>query len=145
MLDTNACLDWLVFRDPGISPLATAIQAGQLRWLACAAMRQELAQMLTHPRLACWQADAAASLAVFDALALMLPPPCAALDTRLRCTDPDDQVFIDLALGAGAQWLITHDRALLKLGRRAAGRGLQVLRPAAWPAAAQGTDEKKRP
>jgi hypothetical protein len=45
ILDTNALLDWRVFKDPAASPLATALQAGQLRWLATAAMQTEWHQV----------------------------------------------------------------------------------------------------
>ena len=55
--------------------------------------------------------------------------------TRLRCTDADDQKFIDLALGYGARWLLSRDRAVLKLARRAQPLGLAVMTPDAWPAA----------
>ncbi|MBX3622048.1 MAG: PIN domain-containing protein [Rhizobacter sp.] len=50
---------------------------------------------------------------------------------RLRCTDPDDQKFIDLAV-ANARWLVSRDRAVLKLARRAALFGLQVVSPDRW-------------
>ena len=58
------------------------------------------------------------------------PPPAAA--PSLRCRDPDDQKFIDLAVAAGARWLFTRDRALLALRKAAAGRGVTVLRPVDW-------------
>ena len=35
-----------------------------------------------------------------------------------RCSDPDDQKFMELARNARADWLITKDKALLKLGRK---------------------------
>jgi len=54
----------------------------------------------------------------------------------LRCKDPDDQVFIDLALHLNAQWLFTKDAALLKLAKRARLRGTQVLSLQQWVAAA---------
>ena len=44
-----------------------------------------------------------------------------------RCTDPDDQKFIDLALHCGAQWLLSHDRAVLKVADQARRRGLLIL------------------
>jgi predicted nucleic acid-binding protein len=50
----------------------------------------------------------------------------------LRCSDPDDQVFIDLAAEAGARWLLTHDRALLRLARRARALGVQIAQPQSW-------------
>ena len=60
--------------------------------------------------------------------------PVAAPGPPLRCRDPDDQMFIDLALSARAQWLVTRDRALLVLARRARLRGVTVIRPVDWPA-----------
>ena len=134
-------LDWLVFRDARTLPLAEAIEAGRLRWLATPAMRRELAHMLAHTSLARWSPDREQALASFDNHALLCdePPP-----SRLLCTDPDDQVFIDLALARSADrpvTLVTHDRALLKLARRAAAHGVVVLTPAAWCA----RDNKTRP
>ena len=34
-----------------------------------------------------------------------------------RCADPDDQKFLELALAAGADFLVAKDQALLKLAR----------------------------
>jgi len=131
VLDTNVALDWLVFRDPRVAALVAAIQGRQVRWVACASMRRELAHMLAHRTLSSWTPDRERALASFDALAALHdePPP-----TRLRCRDADDQVFIDLAIASGARWLVTHDRALLKLARRARSLGLAVLAPPAWRA-----------
>jgi uncharacterized protein len=131
VLDTNVVLDWLVFHDPAARPLAVAVESGALRWLACARMRDELADVLARPHLQRWQPDAAAVLAAFDRHASphAAPPP-----SHLPCSDAADQVFIDLALAAGCRWLLTKDRALLALARRARPRGLQVLTPAAWRA-----------
>jgi predicted nucleic acid-binding protein len=51
---------------------------------------------------------------------------------RIHCTDPDDQAFIDLALAVKARWLVSRDRALLRLRRRAEKQGLVVLTPERW-------------
>jgi predicted nucleic acid-binding protein len=37
-----------------------------------------------------------------------------------RCSDPDDQKFIELAAAAQAQGLVSKDHAVLKLRRRCA-------------------------
>lgn len=132
VLDTNAVLDWLVFGDPRIQPVVDALQSDRLRWVACPAMRQELVYMLGHASLARWSPDGPAALAQFDHLAEIRPDPVANPHVGPRCRDADDQIFVDLALTVGARWLLTHDRAVLKLARRAAANGLQVVRPADW-------------
>lgn len=133
VLDTNVVLDWLLFHDRGVQALAEAVARGALGWAACPAMRTELAQVVARPALARWKPDAAAVLAAFDRHALPHadPPPRPA--PPLRPSDPDDQVFVDLALACGARWLVSHDRALLKLAGRARAHGLAILRPADWP------------
>jgi len=50
----------------------------------------------------------------------------------MRCNDPDDQKFVDLALAYGARWLLSRDRAVLKLAKRCRTLGLQVLTPEQW-------------
>ena len=54
---------------------------------------------------------------------------------RLRCTDPDDQCFIDLAVSRRTPWLITRDHALRRLARRARAFGVAVVTPEGWATA----------
>ena len=132
VLDTNVVLDWLLFRDPRAAVLGAAVEGGQLRWLVCARMREEFARTLAYPTLGKWQADSGRLLSTFDQQAHVLPdPPPAPL--RLRCDDPDDQVFVDLALAGGARWLLSHDKALLRLRRRVPPGGPRICRPSDWP------------
>jgi uncharacterized protein len=131
VLDTNTVLDWLVFRDAAAAPLCAALQAGALRWLACQAMREELARTLGYRSLARWKPDSERVLSCFDTFAELHPQPPPS-PPALRCSDPDDQVFLDLALAHGAPWLLTHDRALLRLARRARALGLCITPPGRW-------------
>ena len=132
MLDTNVALDWLVFRDPRARPLIAALERGELVWLATPGMRQELAWMLSHDSLARWAPDRERALAAFDAHATICDPAPLPMPAGLRCTDPDDQAFIDLAVVGCARWLLSHDRAVLKLARRLRKHGVEALRPADW-------------
>jgi len=129
VLDTNVVLDWLVFRDAGVAVLAQQIERGEVTWIGCPLMRTELTHMLGHASLARWAPDSERALAVFDLLARRAPDPTGTGPVPLRCTDPDDQVFLDLALGTQATALFTHDRALLKLARRARPLGLSIRLP----------------
>jgi len=131
VLDTQVVLDWLVFGDISVAPLARSLEDGSLRWLTCQAMIDELERVLTRGVTAPRTPDRATILQTVDRLALRLEARSPA-GTQLRCSDVDDQIFIDLALAAGAQWLFTRDRALLRLARRARERGVLVLRPVDW-------------
>ena len=130
VLDTNVVLDWLLFADRGTAALADALQAGQVRWVACERMRDEFEHTLRRPELARWQPDSERLLVRFDEHALMTDGPAPA--PTLRCADATDQVFIDLAVQIKAAWLISHDRAVLRLRRRAALIGLRICKPAEW-------------
>jgi len=136
VLDTNAVLDWLVFRDPSCAAWTDRFADGRVRWIASTAMRVELAHVLARPALAPWRPEPQAVWAAWERWARMLEPVApAGPAARLRCTDPDDQKFVDLALARGARWLVSRDRAVLKLGRRTRSLGLQVLTPGSWAAA----------
>jgi predicted nucleic acid-binding protein len=134
VLDTNVLLDWLVFDNPALAPLAGALAAGRLHWIATDAMRDELAHVLARSVGARWPIDAARWQTQWARHARQVPAPVVPLHAP-RCTDPDDQKFIDLAIGAGARWLLTRDKALLKLARRARQHGVEVLTPERWTAA----------
>ena len=134
VLDTNVVLDWLLFRDPRTAALDAALQCGRLRWLACTRMREEFDCTLVSATLARWQPERDRLLACFDRYACVLPePPTAPL--RLRCDDPNDQVFVDLALANGAHWLLSHDKAVLRLRRRMPPGGPRIGRLDDWPGA----------
>jgi putative PIN family toxin of toxin-antitoxin system len=128
VIDTNIALDLLVFDNPDCVPLAAALAADELRWIVTAPMRTELARVLGYPliakRLAHRQMEATSVLEAFDARVHLLadtPPraPCV-------CKDPDDQVFIDLAVAQRAL-LISKDQAVLTMRKRLAAQGVAVM------------------
>lgn len=129
MIDTNVLLDWMVFDDPAVARLAAAVAAGTLHWVATEAMLDELRHVLGRPPLQARRPEHLEDV-VARFCQRVDPPPAA--PARLLCTDPDDQKFIDLALHRGSPWLVSRDRALLKLRRRALAHGVQVCQPAAW-------------
>jgi predicted nucleic acid-binding protein len=140
VLDTNVLLDLLWFCDARVRSLAQALDQGALVALSCPAVRSEFAHQLNSPRLAAWagaggvEAAVSAALARHDRWVLTGPDPAPAqpLLASLRCTDPDDQIFIDLALARRASCLLSHDRALLKLARPARRLGLRIATPYQW-------------
>ncbi len=132
VLDTNIVLDAFVFADAAAKPLRAALEAGQLRWWATAAMREELARVLAYPqiapRLAFYGLPAQAVLDAFDRHATLVEAPAK---VPLTCSDPDDQKFIDLAVSRQAL-LLSKDRAVLSMKKRLAPWSVQA-RPALQP------------
>lgn len=132
VLDTNVLLDFWVFDDPVARPLRAAFDAGRIVALRDDPCDAELADVLAR---ACFGLDAqrrAALLATWRAKAQPITRVAAA---AFACSDPGDQKFIDLAVCARADALVSKDRALLALRRRAARTGLKIVSPAAAPAA----------
>jgi uncharacterized protein len=129
VLDTNAVLDWLLFTDPSMQALANAIRARRVGWIATEAMRQELDHVLRRDWAVSRGADHAAAMAEW---ARHVETQSPAATVAWACTDPDDQKFLDLAVAQGARWLVSRDRALLRLRRRVAPVGLHIVPPSEW-------------
>ena len=53
---------------------------------------------------------------------------------RIRWSDKDDQVFIDVALALKVDCLISKDRHLLRLRARAKKQGVAIVTPEQWVA-----------
>lgn len=130
VVDTQVVMDWLVFDDARVQPLAAALASGTLRWLVAPAMRDEIRHVLGRGVAARYAPDLALIEARFDAHSEDVE--AAEPSPRLVCRDPDDQKFIDLALARGARWLVSRDKALLALAKRAKLRGLLIVKPEAW-------------
>jgi uncharacterized protein len=130
VLDTNVLLALWLFRDPAVSPLQAALEAGTVQAVRSAATDAEFAEVLARPELfAVVPERQAALLGAWQAMATLV----AVIESApWVCRDPLDQKFLDLAVSAGAGWLITRDQDLLKLARKARRRGLQIATPATW-------------
>jgi putative PIN family toxin of toxin-antitoxin system len=126
VLDTNVVLDCWVFADPAAQPLRAALEAGRLVVVRSAATDAELADVLARPFFALDQDARAALIAHWKTRGPLIDGVAAA---PIRCKDPDDQKFLDLALTARADALFTKDRALLATAARARAHALRVLPP----------------
>ncbi len=132
VLDTNVVLDWLLFADPHCAALGEAIMMGRVQWLASPPMRAELEHVLMRGIASTRAGDPAAVLDGWSRWSVSVEPWQRPSERGLRCTDSDDQKFIDLALQCGASALLSRDRAVLKLARRAAARGLAIVAVHHW-------------
>ena len=118
VLDTNVWLDWLLFDDDSVSPLKALVQSGDAEIWIDPALQAELERVLAYD-LGKHSIDAqkqAACLAECRRIAREIHRPVSVLDLP-RCADPADQMFVEAAAAARADYLVTKDRDLLDLPR----------------------------
>ncbi|MGB7542893.1 MAG: putative toxin-antitoxin system toxin component, PIN family [Burkholderiales bacterium] len=136
ILDTNVWLDWLVFDDPAIAPIKVAVAAERAEIFIDAACEAELERVLGYGfgKRTLDAATQAACLAECRRVTqrIDLPMPEAERAQLPVCRDRDDQKFLETALAARAECLVTKDRALLELARRPAP--FRILSPEAFAA-----------
>lgn len=132
VIDTNVCLDLFVFKDPRWADLLAALESGAVEAVTRADCRDEYNIVLHYSHLPLDEATRPLAAARFDALIKVVAPAESGIRLPV-CTDKDDQKFLEVARDAGAEVLITKDKALLKLGRRLAKAGMfRVMVPEAW-------------
>jgi uncharacterized protein len=127
VIDSNVVLNCLFFKDA----LTVAVVERLLlshHWVCTEWMQREAQRVATLPQMAKYaSSDAITALAQGFAQRATL----IAHDTvsPMRCRDADDQAFLDLAAHTHAPLLLTLDRDLLKLRKRAATFGLSIVQP----------------
>ena len=136
VIDSQSLFDWTVFRNPACAQWDLALSGGDWEWIFTSAMKAEFDFVAAKGFGERWPIDAGAVAAswIRHGHEVETPPPLGAT-ARLHCTDADDQKFIDLAIAARAHTLVTRDKALLRLARKALDRhGLRICRPETWSA-----------
>ena len=118
VFDTNVLLSLWVFADSRFAPLRTRVDKGE--WLAltdehCLA---EFKRVLGYPQFDLDEKRQSRVFADYAAIARACRERRSFLKPLPRCADRDDQKFLELARNADAEWLITGDKALLKMARR---------------------------
>ena len=109
------------------------VEAGRLELLVCDEAIAELRDVLLRPavqrRFPVLTDDI---VAAFVARLLAISTPIRPVPASFRLPrDPDDELYINLAIAGNAGYLVTRDRDLLNLaaGTTREGRELQQMRP----------------
>jgi putative PIN family toxin of toxin-antitoxin system len=134
VLDTNVWLDWLIFDDASVTPLKQAQASGIIQIVINEVCLNELSAVLSYPQFALLEEQKTNHLAEVERCTIKhnLQPP-RHLTALPRCSDPDDQKFLELARDSHSDWLITKDKALLGV-RRGTTRiaGFRIATPLHW-------------
>lgn len=133
VFDTNVLVSLYVFSDSRFAPLRTRIESGAWQAITSEACFTEFRRVLGYPMFALPDERQQSALEAYRANVTHIdeaPPPIPI--ALPRCTDRDDQKFLELARDGLADWLVTSDKALLRLARRDKLRGLfRILHPEA--------------
>ena len=118
VLDTNVVMDLFHFRAPPLAPLMAAIESGAV---VCLANEQTLAELARVTGYKQFRLDDAERQRIFEAYRAQVTLIAESVDPALpllpKCRDPDDQMFLELALAGHADMLISRDNQVLKLAR----------------------------
>lgn len=145
VIDTQSLLDWLHFRSPACEQWSARLRADWM-WVFTSDMRREFEHVRSRGFGPRWPDRGLAEPDPWHMLGRDLPAPALRGPSALRCTDPDDQKFIDLAVSQAPCHLVTRDKALLRLARAMRDRhGVQVCVADAWNAVAIAAREAPGP
>jgi putative PIN family toxin of toxin-antitoxin system len=136
VLDTNVVLDWLLFKRPDMQGLWQAIRENRIAVITSPAALDELQRVLAYPQLEIETARQQEILALYQGTTIAGAVPEGFSRDNLfvperfpRCKDRSDEHFVALAYHAGAHALISHDKAVLKMGKRTKKLGLRIIAP----------------
>lgn len=130
ILDTNVCLDLFVFHDARCRDLRKMLETG----IACAITREdcrnEWIRVLGYPSLSLDETTRHRCINEYDALVSCRDYHKKNYAVLPVCQDKDDQKFLELAYDANAVFLLTKDKALLKLSSKTGKQRLfHIIRP----------------
>lgn len=120
-------LDLLHFVDTAALSILHAIKDRRAQCYASQASLSELSRVLAYPEFAIDISTQAVLITQYKSWINEVHAVSSVNQKLPRCTDPDDQMFLELAASVPADWLITKDKALLALRHRVSG--FKILTP----------------
>jgi len=134
VLDTNIVLDWLVFSHVSMNVLQEGTEDRRITVVTYPPALDELRRVLTYPQFKLDASRQKEVLETYQALAEAATlPEGFSLDHLMlpaqfpRCRDRDDEHFLALAFHTGADALVSKDKAVLRLRKRAGTFGVKIL------------------
>jgi putative PIN family toxin of toxin-antitoxin system len=114
VFDTNVVVSALLFASGRLAWLRTAWSKGLVIPLVNRSTVDELLRVLAYPKFKLSSADREELLGDYLPFAELVPPGPRRAETQ-TCRDPHDRIFIELAIQAAADALVTGDADLLVL------------------------------
>lgn len=137
VLDTNVVLDWLIFRDASADCIVRSINERRVQIVSHQPALDELSRVLAYPQCKLAASEQQETLERYrSAVCIESMPEGFGPDNLLlpagfpRCRDRDDEQFLALTHHVRADGLVTKDKAVLSLRKRAHRFGVTILAPA---------------
>jgi uncharacterized protein len=125
VLDTNILLDLFYFKDKSVEYLYKCLKNQAIEAYTCENIWDEFTEVLMRkPFLQSTEAVNLLRNTYQDLLIWRAPSPSA----TIKCSDPDDQIFIDMAIELAPSLIITKDNDLLKIRKRLFTHGVETLK-----------------
>ena len=118
VLDTNILLDILVFDDERAHPLRSALEAQKLDAVATHKTIDELIDVLSRPQFKLTLDQQTQAIQQWKSWSRAINDDDLQV-APWKCKDRDDQVFINLAYTLKPSTLISKDKLVLKIAKRA--------------------------
>jgi len=130
VFDTNVLLSMYVFADSRFASFREQVEQGQWIALTSEACLAEFHRVLTYPMFALDSTSQATAFSAYAKYSLQVASATGLKIALPACSDRDDQKFLELARDGKADWLVSSDKALLRLARRDKLRGLfRIMTP----------------
>lgn len=124
VIDTNILLDLFHFKDESVTDLANLLSNKVIQAVYTPEMIAELKDVLSRPMFEIAPSDQLDILHRYQTIGKLEASTIGA--SSIRCADPDDQIFIDLAIAISPCELFSKDKHILKLRNRLAKLGVTV-------------------
>lgn len=130
ILDTNVCLDLFVFHDARCHELKKMLETGVAHAVTREDCRNEWIRVLAYAAFSLDETARRQCISEYDALVSCRDFHKKDYAILPVCQDKDDQKFLELAYDANAGFLLTKDKALLKLSAKTGKQRLfHIIRP----------------
>ncbi len=126
VLDTNILLDLFYFQDKSIAYLYECLKTQQVQAFTCELIWEEFAEVLTRKPFNQNVVEIELLRSNYQNLLTWQAPQKN--NSGIKCSDPDDQIFVELAVEVAPCCLITKDKDLLVLRKKLQKFQVQTLK-----------------
>jgi uncharacterized protein len=118
VIDTNVLVSALIFKDSRHLSLRAAWAEKRVTPLLSIATYRELKKVLGYPMFGVDDVQIQQAISLLGPFIEWIEIDAEHIASLPKCSDRDDQKFLNVALCGSADALITYDKALLKLRRK---------------------------